>query len=61
MSGGVTPTSRIQTAEDLTGTEAGDLDGAWRSYGDRLPRSRGADDAALAAGYARPRGPRSRR
>ena len=44
----------IQTAEDLTGTEAGILDGAWRSYGDDwLPRSRGADDAALAAGYAR--------
>jgi len=44
----------IQTAEDITGTEAGILDGAWRHYDDDwLPRSRGADDAALAAGYAR--------
>ena len=44
----------IQTAEDITGTEAGILDGAWRNYDDDwLPRSRGADDAALAAGYAR--------
>jgi hypothetical protein len=32
---------------------AGILDGAARNYdGDWLPRSRGADDAALAAGYA---------
>ena len=44
----------IQTAEDITGTEAGILDGAWRHYDDDwLPRSRGADDAALAAAYAR--------
>ena len=44
----------IQTAEDISGTEAGILDGAWRNYDDDwLPRSRGADDAALAAAYAR--------
>ncbi len=44
----------IQIADDLTGVEAGILDGAWRSYTDDwLPRSRGADDVLLAAGYAR--------
>ena len=44
----------IQIAEDITGTEAGILDGAWRNYDDDwLPRSRGADDAALASAYAR--------
>ena len=44
----------IQIADGLTGTEAGVLDGAWRSYdGDWLPRSRGADDVALAAAYER--------
>ncbi len=43
----------IQIADGLTGTEAGVLDGAWRSYGeDWLPRSRGADDAALDEAYA---------
>ncbi len=43
----------IQIADGLTGTEAGVLDGAWRSYEhDWLPRSRGADDAALTAAYA---------
>ena len=43
----------IQIAEDISGTAAGILDGAWRSYeGDWLARSRGADDAALAAGFA---------
>ncbi len=42
----------IQIADGLTGTEAGVLDGAWRSYGeDWLPRSRGADDAALTEAY----------
>jgi len=44
----------IQVAEDLDGTMAGILDGAWRNYaGDWLPRSRGADDAALDAAMAR--------
>jgi hypothetical protein len=43
----------IHIADGLTGTEAGVLDGAWRSYDeDWLPRSRGADDDALAAAYA---------
>jgi hypothetical protein len=43
----------IQIAEDISGTAAGILDGAWRNYDDDwLARSRGADDAALAAGYA---------
>ena len=38
----------IQIAEDISGTAAGILDGAWRNYdGDWLARSRGADDAAL--------------
>ena len=42
----------IQIADGLTGTEAGVLDGAWRSYGkDWLPRSRGADDEALNKAY----------
>jgi hypothetical protein len=40
----------IQIADGLTMTAAGVLDGAWRGYPDEwLPRSRGADDAALAA------------
>jgi hypothetical protein len=43
----------IQIAEDISGTAAGILDGAWRNYdGDWLARSRGADDAALAIGFA---------
>jgi len=43
----------IQIAEGISGTAAGILDGAWRNYdGDWLARSRGADDAALAAGFA---------
>ncbi len=42
----------IQIAEGISGTAAGILDGAWRNYeGDWLARSRGADDAALAAGF----------
>ncbi len=42
----------IQIADGLTGTEAGVLDGAWRSYReDWLPRSRGADDASLSVAY----------
>ena len=44
----------IQIAEDLSGTEAGILDGAWREYPDDwLPRSRGDDDDALTVGYER--------
>jgi hypothetical protein len=44
----------LHVAEDLTGIEAGILDGAWRAYEDDwLPRSRGADDALLAEGYER--------
>ncbi|MGI9602841.1 MAG: SCO6745 family protein [Acidimicrobiales bacterium] len=43
----------VQIAEDLGETAVGILDGAWRGYADDwLPRSRGADDAALAAGIA---------
>jgi hypothetical protein len=43
----------VQISEDISGTAAGILDGAWRHYeGDWLPRSRGADDAALEAGWA---------
>ena len=43
----------IQIAEDIGGTAAGILDGAWRNYdGDWLARSRGADDAALTSGFA---------
>ncbi len=44
----------IQIADGLTGTESGVLDGAWRHYSDDwLPRSRGADDEALATAYKR--------
>ncbi len=44
----------IQIAEDIDGTMAGILDGAWRGYDDDwLPRSRGADDEALRAGFER--------
>jgi hypothetical protein len=44
----------IQVAEELDGTMAGILDGAWRNYAsDWLPRSRGADDAALEAAMSR--------
>ncbi len=40
----------IQIAEGLSMTAAGVLDGAWRNYQDDwLPRSRGADDAAIHA------------
>ncbi len=43
----------IQIAEGIGETEAGILDGAWRNYPDDwLPRSRGADDAMLAAAFA---------
>lgn len=42
----------IQLVDDMGDVAAGILDGAARNYdGDWLPRSRGADDAALAAGY----------
>lgn len=38
----------LHVADDLNATEAGLLDGAWRGHDDDwLPRSRGADDAAL--------------
>ncbi|MAW92835.1 MAG: hypothetical protein CL423_05705 [Acidimicrobiaceae bacterium] len=44
----------VQIADGLSGTEAGVLDGAWRNYDDDwLPRSRGADDAAIAHAYQR--------
>jgi hypothetical protein len=40
-------------ADDMGEVAAGILDGAWRSYADDwLPRSRGADDDALATGFA---------
>ena len=40
----------IQIADGISGTAAGVLDGAWRAYDDDwLPRSRGADDAAIDA------------
>ncbi|MBT96220.1 MAG: hypothetical protein CL431_09665 [Acidimicrobiaceae bacterium] len=40
------------TAEDITGVQAGILDGARRSYdADWLPRSRGADDEAIRTAY----------
>jgi hypothetical protein len=43
----------LHVAHDVGGVEAGVLDGAWRSYAqDWVPRSRGADDDALAAAYA---------
>jgi hypothetical protein len=43
----------IQIAEGLSMTAAGVLDGAWRNYEDDwLPRSRGADDAAIDAAMA---------
>jgi hypothetical protein len=44
----------LHIAEDIGPIEAGILDGAWRSYEqDWVPRSRGADDAALDAAYER--------
>ena len=44
----------IHAADGLDGDVAGVLDGAWRGYdGHWLPRSRGTDDAALAAALAR--------
>lgn len=43
----------IQIAEGIGPIAAGILDGAWRGYDDDwLPRSRGADDEMLAAGFA---------
>ncbi|MDH3705458.1 MAG: hypothetical protein OES57_05290 [Acidimicrobiia bacterium] len=43
----------IQISEDLGEVAVGILDGAWRGYEDGwLPRSRGADDDAIAAGLA---------
>jgi hypothetical protein len=43
----------IQLVDDMSDTATGILDGAARDYDDDwLPRSRGADDAALAAAFA---------
>ena len=43
----------LQITDGLSTTAAGVLDGAWRSYEDGwLPRSRGADDEAIAAAVA---------
>lgn len=43
----------LHVAADIGPIEAGVLDGAWRDYDeDWLPRSRGADDAALRDAYA---------
>lgn len=43
----------ISISEGIDGVAAGMLDGAWRNYADDwLPRSRGADDEALAAALA---------
>jgi hypothetical protein len=44
----------IHVAEDIDGNMAMLLDGAWRGHDDEwLPRSRGADDAAVADGLAK--------
>jgi hypothetical protein len=44
----------LHVADDLNATEAGLLDAAWRGHDDDwLPRSRGADDAALAGALER--------
>lgn len=44
----------IGIAEDIDAISAGILDGAWRGYEDDwLPRSRGADDLALAGAFER--------
>ena len=44
----------ILAAEGIDVVMAGVLDGAWRNYPDDwVPRSRGADDAALAQAFAR--------
>ncbi|MCP4434707.1 MAG: hypothetical protein GY812_04300 [Actinomycetia bacterium] len=44
----------MHIAADVDGTMAGILDGAWRNYDDDwLPRSRGADDAAMEAAMKR--------
>jgi len=44
----------VLAAEDLTGTEAGLLHDAYLGYpGDWIPRSRGADDAALEEAWLR--------
>ena len=43
----------VLVAEDVDATTAGILDDARRNYGGWIPRSRGADDAALDAAYAR--------
>ena len=42
----------LLVAEDIGPVEAGILDDARRDYGGWIPRSRGADDAALAAAFA---------
>lgn len=43
----------VLAAEEIGPTEAGILDDARRNYGGWIPRSRGADDAALEAAFAR--------
>lgn len=43
----------VLVAEDIDATMAGILDDARRNYGGWIPRSRGADDAALDAAFAR--------
>ena len=43
----------VLVAEDVDATMAGILDDARRNYGGWIPRSRGADDAALDAAFAR--------
>ncbi|MGZ4759754.1 MAG: SCO6745 family protein [Acidimicrobiales bacterium] len=42
----------ILVSEDIAAVEAGILDDAHRNYGGWIPRSRGADDAALATAFA---------
>jgi hypothetical protein len=43
----------VLVAEDVDATMAGILDDARRNYGGWIPRSRGADDAALEAAFSR--------
>ncbi len=43
----------VLVAEEIDATMAGILDDARRNYGGWIPRSRGADDAALEAAYGR--------
>lgn len=43
----------ITANEGLDGVQAGLLDDAWRNYGGWVPRSRGADEAAISSALAR--------